>query len=441
MLSVNAFAPMRMRHLDLEEPLPSLVPDPEGRALYVVFWSGEMPLGHQVLAPPQLPMGPERLADVAARAIAPAVGDRLFETGFEAPLPEAAARRPQGHQMGLADLSAVRRPLAALRERETPGDALAELRVSVVVCTRDRPGQLGRCLRSLLASSLPPHEIVVVDNEPETLATREVVQRFPAVRYVPEERPSLSVARNTGVRHCKGDVIAFTDDDAVVHPQWLASISRGFVEPSVMSTTGLVLPAELETEAQVVFELGLGGFNRGYRKLTYDPAFFARMRTRGVPVWRVGAGANMAVRRHAFDLVGEFDERLGAGAAGCSEDSELWYRILAAGYLCRYEPSAVVFHYHRSQLENVREQAYLYMRGHVAALFVQFARHRDLGNLRRAFLGLPWLFLRRVKFEVLYGVRARQPTLGSQISGFLAGFSYLSVLLHPASYKRRSGPR
>ena len=58
-------------------------------------------------------------------------------------------------------------------------------------------------------------------------------------------------------------------------------------------------------------------------------------------MWKVGAGANMAFRRNVFDLVGLFDERLGAGAAGCSEDSEIWYRILANQLQIRYEPRAV----------------------------------------------------------------------------------------------------
>jgi hypothetical protein len=103
-----------------------------------------------------------------------------------------------------------------------------------------------------------------------------------------------------------------------------------------------------------------------------------------VPVWRIGAGADMAVRRRVLDLVGPFDERLGAGAAGCSEDSELWYRVLAAGFTCRYEPAAEVAHQHRDDLPAVRRQARAYMEGHVTALAVQYGRSRKVGELRRA---------------------------------------------------------
>lgn len=94
----------------------------------------------------------------------------------------------------------------------------------------------------------------------------------------------------------------------------------------------------------------------------------------------------MAFRRQIFALVGNFDERLDMGAAGCSGDSEIWYRILAEGWMCNYEPAAVVFHYHRQELDSLKKQMYLYMRGHVMALLVQFAKYRHWGNLIRLFL-------------------------------------------------------
>ncbi len=439
MLPLSAFSPMRICHVDLDQPLSSLAADAEGWPFFCVFWRRGTPLGAEVLAPSQLPMQARRLADVAARAIAPAVGDKLFDVGFEAPLPEPRAWGRPRPPDDLAKLCLLTRPLEALGGRSAPSGG-SGVTVSVVVCTRDRPAQLERCLQSLLASSVTAHEVIVVDNAPGSNVTREAVERTPGVTYVAEPRPGLSVARNTGVRHSTGEIVTFTDDDAIVHREWLARLPTGFEDPSVNVVTGLVLPAELETDAQVVFEFGMGGFSQGYRALAYDPAFFARTQRWGAPAWRVGAGANMAVRRQAFEVVGGFDERLGAGAAGCSEDSELWYRLLAAGYVCRYDPTAVVFHYHRRDLDEVRRQAYLYMRGHVAALLVQFARHGHQGNLRRAFVGLPRFFAGRVKRELVFRTWPRQPTLAAEVSGFLAGFRYLTLLASPKSY-RRKGPR
>jgi SAM-dependent methyltransferase/GT2 family glycosyltransferase len=207
----------------------------------------------------------------------------------------------------------------------------------------------------------------------------------------------LSRARNSGVLRSSGEIVAFTDDDVLVHPRWLLGIWRAFSQDTVFGVAGLVLPAELETESQIRFEADFGGFNRGYRPITFDSYFFNSMLDRGVPVWRIGAGANMAFRRNVFTQIGLFDERLGAGASGCSEDSEFWYRMLAAGMSIAYEPRAVVWHSHRVDRDAFRGQMKQYMRGHVAALLVQFEKHRHFGNIRRLFTTIPYAYYRRLK--------------------------------------------
>src|SRR6202035_4213364 len=97
-------------------------------------------------------------------------------------------------------------------------------------------------------------------------------------------------------------------------------------------------------------------------------------------------------RRTVFGQIGLFDERLGAGAAGCSEDSEFWYRILDGGGVCAYVPGAAVHHYHREDIESLRRQIYFYMRGHTAALFAQFSDSGRWSNLHRVFLELPFYY-------------------------------------------------
>jgi GT2 family glycosyltransferase len=247
---------------------------------------------------------------------------------------------------------------------------------------------------------------------------------MPGIQYVLEPRPGLSVARNTGIHHSTGDIIAFTDDDVVVHPDWITGLQQGFDDPKVMAVTGLMLPAELQTEAQLIFQKSSTGPDWGYCALTFDTQFFEEMKHTGVPVWRIGAGANMAFRRKAFELVGYFDERLGAGASGCSEDSELWYRILAEGWICRYEPTGVIFHYHRSDLDTLKQQAYQYMRGHVAALLVQFANYKHSGNLRRLFITLPRYYGKRLLREFKRGFEPRRSSVLVEIGGCLAGVKF-----------------
>ena len=416
-------APWKVMHLELSEGIPALPLAPDYEGLYVVFWWHSIPLGHQEISDAQLPMPTTQLANLVLQTIAPVVGDRLLEHGFKSPAPwlvgsdnPSRDTPPDFHTM-----MGLEQPLAKLRERLSHS---AGGSVSVVICTRDRPEQLAQCLRSLQDLSRSPHQILVVDNAPTSDATRQLVAQMPDIQYVLEPQPGLSVARNTGIRHITGDIIAFTDDDVSVHPDWITRLQQSFQDSKVMAVTGLVLPGELETEAQLIFEKGFGGFTQGYHPLTFDTEFFEEMKPQGVPVWDIGAGANMAFRRKAFELVGDFDERLGAGAAGCSEDSEFWYRLLAEGWVCRYEPTAVVYHYHRSNLDRLKHQMFQYMRGHVAALLVQFARYKHWGNLRRLFINLPKYYINRFVEGLRNGFQSLNRTLFAEISGCFSGVKF-----------------
>jgi GT2 family glycosyltransferase len=238
-----------------------------------------------------------------------------------------------------------------------------------------------------------------------------------------EPKPGLDVARNTGIRNSRGQIVAFADDDVTVHPDWLVRLAECFSDCQVMAVTGLVLPAELETEAQGLFEQHWG-FNRGYRVLTYDSQYFEKLKPWGVPAWHVGAGASMAFRREAFDLVGDFDVRLDVGAAGCSGDSELWYRLLAAGLICRYDPRVTVFHYHREDMTALRRQLYYYLRGHTAALLIQFSKHKHIGNLVRLFFLLPLYYARLLAQGLRHGFRARHRLIPIEWAGCLSGIVF-----------------
>jgi GT2 family glycosyltransferase/SAM-dependent methyltransferase len=424
---LNHYRPFEIVHIDLAEGLSPLLKRARGdhRDVYAVLWRAGIPLGHLEVSRSQLER-PAPLAHAVARSIAASVGDRLFRAGFEALPP--GMKSPSTHAMPtLRSLLLAEGPLvkleAGLVEDKPPA---VNLSVSVVVCTRDRPRQLERCLQSLYKMTVAADEVIVVDNHPASSDTRTVVESSPGAIYVVEPNPGLSRARNTGLRCARGDVVAFADDDTVVHRDWIRWLCQAFDDREVMCVTGLVLPAALDTPAQVAFEKGMGGFSQGYRRMVYDRAFLERTKHYGTPVWKLGAGANMAIRRQAFSVVGGFDERLGAGAAGCSEDSEFWYRVLAEGWVCHYEPSAVVFHHHRSDFESLRRQARDYVRGHVAALFVQYSRYRHIGNLRRALVAMPLFLIRRTAHEFLLpGPRAR--IHASYISGYLRGLTHLSL--------------
>lgn len=294
--------------------------------------------------------------------------------------------------------------------------------IALVICTRDRADELRRCLASLPHQSRPPDEVIVVDNASRDDGTRRVALAA-GVRYVREDRPGLDIARNTGLLAASSDIIAYTDDDTELHPRWLERLGMAFDAPDIMAVTGLVLPARLDTEAQWLFERQWS-LGKGTERIDFDKLFYHEWRAGGCPAWDVGAGANMAFRRSIFDKLGLFDERLDVGAAGCSGDSEYWYRMLSAGWVCRYEPAAVLFHHHRREIKGLEQQIFQYMRGHIAALLVQYERTGDVGNLRRAFVTIPSSYGRLVARRLVKGSRKDNRMLGREMGGAISGLLY-----------------
>lgn len=232
--------------------------------------------------------------------------------------------------------------------------------VTVAVCTRDRTADLARCLDSLNHIDYPTLDILVVDNAPLSDSTEGLVcKKYPNMRYVLEPRPGLDWARNRAIVEARGDIIAFTDDDVVVDPGWVKALAVVFSEnPEVMAVTGLIVPYELETEAQIFFEMR-GGFGKRFKR-----AWYRMNQENGKPTATLygfsdmfGAGANMAFRRRLFEHIGYFDPALDMGTATKgSGDMEMFFRVLKNGYTLVYEPGAMVRHCHRRSYAQLRKQ-------------------------------------------------------------------------------------
>jgi cellulose synthase/poly-beta-1,6-N-acetylglucosamine synthase-like glycosyltransferase len=200
--------------------------------------------------------------------------------------------------------------------------------------------------------------------------------------------------------------------------------------------TGLVLPSRLDTPAQAFFQMAMGGFGSRFVPVRFGGSFYHDSRASCPQVWRIGAGANMAFRASMFARVGLFDTRLGAGASGCSEDTEMWYRIIATGGACQYEPRAVVSHDHRADWPGLRQQMRAYLNGHVSALVAQFDMFGDGGNLRRIYAQLPAYYVRTLLRTLHLGETERRQILGEEFIGWVTGLRYLI-----RRRWRRSGPK
>ena len=259
-------------------------------------------------------------------------------------------------------------------------------RVSVVVCTRERPDDLARCLDAIARLRYEDLEVVVVDNAPSTPRTREVVAAAddPRIRYTTEPAPGLSRARNHGVRVSRGQIVAFTDDDVRVNASWLEALVRGFSRTDrVGCVTGCVLSAELETEAQELFDAKAGWGSR-YSPAAYDLSCASGDQLLPFRAGAVGAGASFAVSRAALQRVGGFDEALGVGTPSRGgEDLDYFSRVLLDGFVIAYEPSSVAWHYHRRTEEAIRRQMTGYGYGLAAYATKQLVSPRSRGEAVR----------------------------------------------------------
>jgi GT2 family glycosyltransferase len=250
-----------------------------------------------------------------------------------------------------------------------PLDRLPSL--TIAICTRNRPEQLRQCLQSLqehVARRFTSDEVrvLVVDNAPSDERTR-LLAESQRVSYVREPKPGLDFARNLAVQLTSSDLLAFLDDDVVVDAGWLAGLGKALAEhPDAAAVTGLVLPHQLDTEAQILFERR-GGFNLGFEKVRYGP-------TREDPFYPCdpvlfGVGANMVFRADVLKLLGGFDEALDTGAplAG-GGDLDIFCRIVRSGRPLIYEPGMLVFHQHRQDFAGLRRQYWSWGQSFMALL-------------------------------------------------------------------------
>ncbi len=384
-----AFRPIDCLDLELSEPWPELPTDGTRDLQVLVRLHGE-PLGGVTVA--DLPAGDP--ADLLAERIAAAYARQIAAHLRADGLPVEGTTVDGRGDWALLSAACRASDVSTCQRRLEPGTP-APL-VSVVVCTIGTEKRLPDSLRALLAQDYEPYEVVVVDNAPDNPTTRTLVEQLadPRLRYVPETRRGLSVARNTGLAAARGELVAYTDDDAIADRGWVRTVAAVFAEdPRVACVTGLVLPAEAATQAQAWFE-EFGGFDRGYQRLVWrlprltGPTDALGPAGDGGPVFPYsagyyGSGNNMAFRRDVLVAMGGFDVALGAGSlAKGGEDLDAYLTVLLGGGVLVYEPRAMVRHYHRSDYDALRTQMKNYGIGLTAMLAKRvLTSPRELGTI------------------------------------------------------------
>ena len=254
---------------------------------------------------------------------------------------------------------------------------------SIIIPTRDRCEILKELLDSitkLRGLQTIQLEVIVGDNESKD-QTRpmldETAQRFPVpFRILRVSRPGKCAVLNEAIRVAKGDILAFLDDDVVVESGWLEALESYFHENDSRYSAG-----------QGVIDLQSSDLN-GPEILT----LFERYRTiphlKRAPQTKEDRslnGANMAIHRQVFDEIGVFDERLGPGASGTSEDVELARRVLKGGMKIGYIDNAIVYHrVDRSRLTEAYFKLIHKRQGQSRAVFKKPGMARILADLLRA---------------------------------------------------------
>lgn len=337
-------APAKVIELDLNLPICDVAGLKRYRSVYVLVRKGEHPIG--VIALP-VTSGSCLASDIRSKII-----DKLSQFLLVHAVREALEHGPLPKRgIGVENL------LTDFQQNSQPIQSLSPL-ITIAVCTRDRAESLGRCLKSLCELVYKPIEVLVIDNAPTSLHTKQLIEsRFPSFRYEIEPRQGLDWARNHAINKASGEIIAFTDDDTIVDPLWATAIVRAFQDnPSAAAVTGLIIPHELETEAQIIFEL-FGGFGRGFQRKFYRLEEAGDAAEFHLAAGKFGAGANMAFRKSVFSSIGLFDPALDVGTpTDGGGDLEMFFRVLQERHALLYEPRAIVRHCHRQTYQQVKQQ-------------------------------------------------------------------------------------
>lgn len=234
----------------------------------------------------------------------------------------------------------------------------ATARISLVVPTLDRPDAVYNLLRHLEHQSVPPAEIVVVDQSVrEDARLAGYAASRPGVRVLRLAERGLPNARNVGARTAAHPLVLFLDDDVIPDRDLVRFHAEAYRDPGVAGVGGRVAGG-YDVDAG-----GVGTFRPSSARVVRNFGSSAPADVDHLP------GGNMSFRREVFDLVGGFDRSYGGSAIG--EETDFCLRARRAGLRLVFEPRASVEHLHlpTGGCREPRFEDWLYWHAHNAMLF------------------------------------------------------------------------
>ena len=280
---------------------------------------------------------------------------------------------------------------------------------SIIVPTYNRPRQLSRCLKALVALDYPRgrFEVIVVnDGGPELI--NSIVAEFEAqlcVRCIIQPNQGPAAARNNGARLANGRFLAFTDDDCAPTATWLRQLAAQLMKEPQKMVGGYTRNALHRNPFSITSQLLIDFLYHYYNQTESRALFFT--------------SNNFAVAADLFWQVGGFEESMPLAAG---EDRELCDRWLDHSYEMVYLPRAIVFHEHYLHLFSFWWQHFNYGRG--AWLYrwrrsqrKQEAVHLESPDFYLKLISYPLTMARDIRAYILTGMLCF--TQAANATGFL----------------------
>jgi GT2 family glycosyltransferase len=281
--------------------------------------------------------------------------------------------------------------------------------LTVVVPSYRRPEQLAECLGALARSEYPPDrfEVIVVDDgsEPPLDAAVAPFRDRIALTLVRQANAGPAAARNLGARHARGEFLAFTDDDCLPEPHWLASLARALMSDPGCMVGGTTLNAATGSLCAATSQLIVDVVYRYYNADARSARFVA--------------SNNIALSARMFHAIGGFDP-----AFRTSEDRELCDRWRHHGHRIVHCPAARVWHNRPQTIASFCRLHFRYGQG--AERFHRVRALRKSGSLRADarfhleianWLGYPLASVRRRQAAAVFALLALWQT--ANVAGFL----------------------
>ena len=235
--------------------------------------------------------------------------------------------------------------------------------ISVVIAVRNEANHIEQCIRSVFTQNYyEPYEVIIVDGM-STDGTYEklikIRKQYPFTLFR-NEKFNAAAGRNIGIKHSKGDIIAFIDGDAVATEDWLHQIMTTFGKSDAIGVGGPdILPKDSNTTARMIGYVMTSSFARGgrFNPSTQHTAMDEEKYVDHIPT------CNLALKKEIFDIVGLFDESFVKG-----QDLELNYRIIASGNKLLYSPKIQVVHHRKQYIKDFAKQIYKWAKAKVAII-------------------------------------------------------------------------